>query len=202
VRYERKDAHYRRAKAEGFRARSAYKLAELDDRHRLLRRGDRVADLGAWPGGWLQVAAERVGPSGRVVGIDLAEIEPLGVPNVDIVGGDLCDPAAIDDVRRRLGGLARVVLSDAAPKLTGNRLVDDARASELVSGVVDAFSSLLEPGGAALIKVFMNADYQATLARIRAAFVAVKTTRPDASRRGSAELYVIATGFRGAGVCG
>jgi 23S rRNA (uridine2552-2'-O)-methyltransferase len=197
VKYERKDAHYRRAKAEGLRARSAYKLAELDDRHRLIRRGDRVVDLGAWPGGWLQVAAERVGPSGRVVGIDLAEIEPLSLPNVEVVTGDLCDPVAIAEVRGRLGGPARVVLSDAAPKLTGNRTVDDARAAELVAAVVDALPALLDAGGSALVKVFMNAGYQATLAAIRSAFAAVKTTRPEATRRGSAELYVVATGFRG-----
>lgn len=159
-------------------------------------------DLGAWPGGWLQVAVDRVGPKGRVVGIDVAKIEPLPVPNVDILQGNLGDRAVVAEARRCLGGRARVVLSDAAPKLTGNRTVDDARASELVSAVVDALPALLEPGGSALVKVFMNSEYQPTLARIRKVFAEVTTTRPDSSRRGSAELYVVATGFRTPDSCG
>src|SRR3990172_900761 len=117
--YRRKDAHYRRARAEGYRARSAYKLAELDRRYRLLAPGHFVVDLGAWPGGWLQVARGRVGERGRVVGLDLAAIEPLGAPNVTVVTGDVRDPAVVAAVRARLGRPADVVLSDLAPKLTG-----------------------------------------------------------------------------------
>lgn len=194
--YERKDAHYRRAKAEGFRARSAYKLAEIADRHRLLERGDRVVDLGAWPGGWAQVALDRIGPDGRLVALDLVPLDPFPGRAVDLVVGDVRDPATIAALRERLGGLADVVLSDVAPKLSGVRARDDARASELVRAVAAALPTLLRPGGRALVKVFMSADYQALLAEIRARFDAVRTTRADASRRGSAELYLVCLGHR------
>src|SRR5262245_50108444 len=117
--YERKDAQYRRARAAGYRARSAYKLAELDARSRRLRPGHAVAGLGAWPGGLLQVALERVGPSGMVVGADLVAVAPLPAPNVRLVTGDVHEPATVDAIRASLGRPADVVLSDLAPKLTG-----------------------------------------------------------------------------------
>src|SRR5689334_8527826 len=114
MRYRRKDSYYRRARAAGYRARSAYKLAELDDRYHLLRPGDRVIDLGAWPGGWLQIAVERVGPRGVVVGVDCVPIDPLPEPNVRLVTGDVCDPATVQAVATALGERADVVLSDLA----------------------------------------------------------------------------------------
>lgn len=195
--YERKDAHYRRAKAEGLRARSAYKLVELDDRHRLLRAGDRVVDLGAWPGGWLQVALDRVGPTGRVVGVDLVAIEPFAGRPIELIVGDVRDDTVLTDVVTRLGGPADVVLSDLAPKLTGIRDTDEAHAEELVAAVVRALPRLLKRGGRALIKIFMDSNHRRTVEAFRARFERVTTTRPDASRRGSAELYVVATQFRG-----
>lgn len=194
--YKRKDAHYRRAKAEGFRARSAYKLAEIDDRHRLFKAGHRVVDLGAWPGGWLQVALERVGPQGRVVAVDVVTIEPVGAPNAVLLVGDIRNPETVADIRSQIGGLADVVLSDVAPKLTGVRDTDEARCAELVGAVVEALPFLLKPTGRAVLKVFMDADYQATLTRLREVFRVVKTTRSEASRQGSAELYVIGDGLR------
>jgi len=199
VRYERKDAHYRKAKAHGLRARSAFKLAELDDRFRLLARGDRVVDVGAWPGGWMQVALERIGPAGRLVGVDVVPIDPLGATNLALVIGDIEDPTVLRAVVASLGGPADVVLSDAAPKLTGVRDVDAARCGSVVAAVLDALPGLLRPGGRLLIKVFMDPSYPSTVARVRASFADVKTTRPDASRRGSSELYVAAVGFRGSG---
>ena len=193
--YERKDAHYRRAKAAGYRARSAYKLIDLDDRHHLLRKGDRVIDLGAWPGGWCQVAAERVGPSGRVVGIDLVAIAPLPAKNVQLLLGDVRDTGVAATRTASAGGLADVVLSDLAPKLTGVRDVDEVRLTEAVSAVMAMLTSILKPGGRALLKLFMSSAYAQQLASLRRLFRTVKTTRSEASRRGSAELYVIAEGF-------
>ncbi len=195
--YERKDAHYKRAKAAGYRARSAYKLAELDDRFRLLRAGDRVVDLGTWPGAWVQVAAERVGPQGRVVGVDLARADPLPLPHVTFLVGDVRDPAVVTAVREALGGAASVLLSDLAPKLSGIRDADDARSTELAMAALDACRTLLRRDGRLLVKLFMNADYPQVIARMREAFRQVKTTRPEASRRGSSELYAIATGYTG-----
>jgi len=200
VRSPRKDARYHRAKAEGFRARSAYKLAELDDSHHVLRRGDLVVDLGAWPGGWLQVASTRIGPGGRLVGVDLAEIPSISAPNVSLLVGDVREPSTIVALRDALGGPARVVLSDLAPKLTGIRDRDDARCFELLTAVIDSLPTLLAAGGALLTKVFMTPDYRSLIERLRRDFEEVKTTRPDSTRKGSAELYAVCRGYRSA--CG
>ena len=194
--YERRDTHYRRAKAAGYRARSAYKLIELDDRFHIVRKGDRVVDLGAWPGGWLQVAAERAGPRGRVVGIDLAEVTSLGISTVTTIVGDVHDRTAILALKELLGGLAAVVLSDLAPKLTGVRDTDEARATDLASAVLDASRELLRSGGRLLMKLFMNSDFPSLMARLREDFERVTTTRPEATRRGSSEVYAIGVGYR------
>ena len=194
--YERKDVHYRRAKAAGYRARSAYKLIELDDRHRILHPGDLVADLGAWPGAWLQVAAERITPRGRVVGIDLVEVASLGLPHVSCLVGDVRDPAAISALVDRLGDRATVIISDLAPKLTGVRDTDDARTTELGAATLRVARRALRPAGRLVMKAFMNADFPLLIGRLRAEFEHVKTTKPEATRRGSSEVYAIATGYR------
>lgn len=194
--YQRKDAHYRRAKSEGRRARSAYKLAELDDRFRLLRRGDRVVDLGAWPGGWVQVALERIGEGGRVVAVDLVPLESFADRNVRLLVADVTDPGTAPAARELLGDAADVVLSDLSPKLSGVRDVDEARGVDLVRAVTDALPVLLRPSGRVLLKVFMGASYQDGLARLRATFETVRATKPAATRKGSAELYLVGTGYR------
>ena len=195
--YRRKDAFYRRARAAGYRARSAYKLAETDDRFRLLRRGDFVVDLGAWPGGWLQVILERVGAEGRVVGVDLTEIPPFGTPNVLLVTGDVRDPATAQSVLDLLGRRADVLLSDLSPKLTGVRAADEARFADLVGATLDLLPSLLRPGGRLLTKLFMSPDHERIVDRLRASFGDLKVTRAEATRQGSAELYAIAFDHRG-----
>jgi len=202
VSYRRRDAFYLRAKAAGYRARSAYKLAELDQRFRLLRPGDAVVDLGAWPGGWLQVALERVGAGGRVVGVDVTPVEPLPASNLELVAGDVRDPAVIAAVRRRLGTAANVVLCDLAPKLTGVGTTDEARCADLTDAVVRALPALLRPGGRLLIKVFMGPSHGPTVERLRTLFATVRAIRPQATRGGSAEMYVVAAGFQPTDVCG
>lgn len=195
--YRPKDSYHRRARAAGYRARSAYKLIELADRFRLLRRGDHVVDLGAWPGGWLQVAVERIGADGRAVGVDVVPIDPLPAANVDSMSGDVRDPAVLRAVRERLGRAADVVLSDLAPKLTGVAATDEARQSELGTAVLAALPDLLRPHGRLVMKVFMGPDQPALLARLQTLFDEVRTTRAEATRRGSAELYAVCTGYRG-----
>jgi len=195
--YRPKDSYHRRARAAGYRARSAYKLIELADRFRLLRRGDHVVDLGAWPGGWLQVAVERIGADGRAVGVDVVPIDPLPAANVDSMSGDVRDPAVVRAVRERLGRAADVVLSDLAPKLTGVAATDAARQSELGTAVLAALPDLLRPHGRLVMKVFMGPDQPALLARLQTLFDEVRTTRAEATRRGSAELYAVCTGYRG-----
>jgi len=194
--YERKDAFYKKAKREGYRARSAYKLIELNREFRLLRAAMRVVDLGAWPGGWVQVAAELVGRTGKVVGIDLVALEPLSFPQVKLLQGDVTDPAQQERILAALGGPADVVLSDMAPKLSGIREVDETRAVALCRAALHCAQTLLRPGGALLLKVFMGAEHKALLLELRSLFPLVKTSKPESSRKGSTEVYVVATDFK------
>ena len=190
--YERKDAAYRRAKQEGYRSRAAYKLEELDRRFKLLARGARVVDLGCWPGGWLQVAARRVGPTGRVVGVDVKSADPVAADHVAIVTGDLRDDAIVERVRTELGGAADVVLSDLAPKLSGIRHTDAVRHADLVRLAIARAGEWLAPDGALLLKLFMDAEYEGLIGELRARFGAVRSCKPEATRRGSSELYTVA----------
>jgi 23S rRNA (uridine2552-2'-O)-methyltransferase len=195
--YDRKDHFHQRAKREGFRSRAAYKLLEIQQSQRLLRPGQRVLDLGCWPGGWLQVAAQAVGPSGRVVGVDLAEIDPpLNYENVFALSGDLTQPTVIKRLIELLGGRAEVLLCDAAPKLTGIRDTDHAREGELLEAVEALLGQLLAPGGALLIKILDGPDAAAVDRRLRKRFDRAKTVKPKASRRGSSERYLFGKGYQ------
>jgi 23S rRNA (uridine2552-2'-O)-methyltransferase len=196
--YERKDAFHQRAKREGFRSRAAYKLDELQREHRLIRAGDRVVDLGCWPGGWMQVAAELVGSSGRVVGIDLAELDPLPFENSVALCGDLAEPAAAQRLLDALGRPADVLLSDAAPKLTGIRATDRAREEALLEAIEALVPQLLRPGGSLVAKLLEAPESQAFANRVRARFDSARITKSQATRKGSSEKYLIARSFRGA----
>ena len=192
--YTRKDAFYKKARQEGYRSRAAYKLLELNRAWRFLRAGNRVIDLGSWPGGWVQVAAQAVGPSGRVLGIDLVKLEPLPLANVTLAQGDAADPAQRQTLLAGLGRPADVVLSDMAPKLSGVREADDAHVSVLCQTALTCCGPLLKPGGSLFLKTFMSAEYKPFVAALRTAFRTVKTSRPAATRKGSAEVYVLASG--------
>jgi 23S rRNA (uridine2552-2'-O)-methyltransferase len=197
VSYERKDAYYQRAKREGYRSRAAYKLEEIQRRARVLRAGQAVVDLGAWPGGWLQVAGAIVGARGVVVGVDVAEIAPLPLASVKLVHGDVGDPAIVAAIRELLGRPADVVLSDLAPKLSGIAPRDAARAEELAARALAAVDALLRPGGALVMKTFDGAGAEAVRAGVRARFASVRTIGLEATRKGSSERYLVATGFKG-----
>ncbi len=194
--YDRKDSYYNRAKSAGYRSRAAFKLQELARRYRLLRKGSRVVDLGAWPGGWLQMSADLVGPGGRVVGVDLQPIDPLPQSWVSCIEGDAADPAVCDEILRRTGGAVDVVLSDMAPKLTGVRARDEVRAAELAEATLGLARRVLGAGGHLVMKTFMSAETNALLTELRRHFRTVKLSRPEASRKGSAETYVVALDFR------
>jgi len=194
--YQRKDAFYARAKDAGYRSRAAYKLLELARRYRLIERGQHVVDLGAWPGGWLQVAAQLTGPEGVVVGVDLQPIDQLGPP-VATVAGDARDPAVQERIRARCGGRVDVVLSDMAPKLSGVRDRDTAQAIELAESALAIAERLLAPGGRLLLKLFTAPETDAVVAAARRRFKTARLTRPDATRRGSAEIYLVCLGFLG-----
>jgi 23S rRNA (uridine2552-2'-O)-methyltransferase len=192
------DPYVARAKREGYRSRAAYKLLEIDEKHRLLKPGGRVVDLGAAPGGWSQVAAEKVGSRegrGRVVGIDLLPIEPL--PGAEFVILDFLDPDAPERLTALVGGPADLVLSDMAANATGHKKTDHLRIVGLAEAAAAFARSVLAPGGAFLAKVLQGGTEGTLLADLKRDFATVRHVKPAASRSDSAELYVLATGFRG-----
>jgi 23S rRNA (uridine2552-2'-O)-methyltransferase len=192
------DPYVTRAKSEGLRSRAAFKLIEIDDKYCLLRRGGRVVDLGAAPGGWSQVVAKRVGVAegqGRVVAIDLLEMEPIA--GVQFAQIDFLDARAPDEIKSRLGGPADVVLSDMAANATGHRKTDHLKIMALADAAAEFAREVLAPGGAFLCKVLQGGTETALLAALKRDFSTVKHVKPAASRADSAELYLLATGFRG-----
>jgi 23S rRNA (uridine2552-2'-O)-methyltransferase len=192
------DPYVGRAKADGLRSRAAYKLVEIDDKHRLLKGGTRVVDLGAAPGGWSQIAGKRVGAPerrGRVVAIDILEMTPIA--GVDFVQLDFLDPSAPSQIKALLGGPADVVLSDMAANSTGHRRTDHIRIMALAEAAAEFAREVLEPGGTFLCKVLQGGTEATLLAALKRDFATVKHVKPAASRADSAELYLLATGFRG-----
>ena len=188
------DPYVARAKREGYRSRATFKLVEIDDKHRILKPGARVVDLGAAPGGWSQVAAKRVGAQGRVVAIDVLEMDEIA--GVDFVQIDFLDPAAPGKLKAMLGGEADAVLSDMATNSTGHRQTDHLKIMALVEAAAEFAGEVLKPGGAFLAKVIQGGTEAALLAALKRDFSSVKHVKPAASRSDSAELYVLATGFR------
>jgi 23S rRNA (uridine2552-2'-O)-methyltransferase len=189
------DPYVARAKREGYRSRAAFKLAEIDDKHHLLRPGARVVDLGAAPGGWSQVAGKRVGQGGRVVAIDILDMGP--VAGVEFAKVDFLDADAPDKLKTMLGGPADVVLSDMAANATGHRPTDHLKIMALVEAAAEFAREVLSPGGSFLAKVIQGGTEGTLLAALKRDFATVKHVKPAASRSDSAELYVLATGFRG-----
>jgi len=190
------DPYVARAKREGYRSRAAFKLAEIDDRHHLLKPGGRVVDLGAAPGGWSQVAQKRIGPRGRVVAIDILAMDAIA--GVEIAELDFLDPDAPGRLKAMLGGPADAVLSDMAANATGHRPTDHLKVMALVEAAAEFAREVLKPGGSFLAKVIQGGTEGALLAALKRDFASVKHVKPAASRSDSAELYVLATGFRGA----
>jgi len=191
------DPYVARAKREGFRSRAAFKLAEMDDKARFLKKGARVIDLGAAPGGWSQIAAKRVGApeEGRVVAIDVLPMEP--VAGVDFVQLDFLDHTAPEKLKAMLGGAADVVLSDMAANATGHARTDHLKIMALVETAADFAGEVLAPGGTFLAKVLQGGTEASLLAALKRDYKSVKHIKPPASRADSAELYLLATGFRG-----
>ena len=193
------DPYVAQAKRDGFRSRAAYKLQEMDDKHRFLKRGQVVVDLGAAPGGWSQIAAKRVGSlegKGKVIGIDLLDMPEL--PGVTFAQMDFLDDKAPDKLRAMIGGGADVVMSDMAANTTGHRKTDQLRIIGLVESAAAFACEILNPGGTFLAKVFQGGADADLLAQLRRDFTTVKHVKPAASRQDSSERYVMATGFRGA----
>lgn len=194
------DPYVEEAKRLGYRSRAAFKLSEIDDKQHILKPGLTVVDLGAAPGGFSQVAAERVratGGKGRVIAADLVEIEPI--PGVEVLTLDVSDAGAGDCLKAALGGaLADVVLSDMAAHATGHKQTDHLRVMALAEAALDFAEEVLAPGGTFLAKVLQGGAGQELVARLKQGFAKVQHVKPKASRADSAEVYVLARGFRGA----
>jgi 23S rRNA (uridine2552-2'-O)-methyltransferase len=197
------DPYVARAKREGLRGRAAFKLIEIDDKHHLIKKGARVVDLGAAPGGWSQVAAMRIGAAegrggkvgGKIVGIDLLDMAPMA--GVEFIRLDFLDPRAPDQLKKMLGGPADIVLSDMAANATGHRKTDHLKIMALAEAAAEFAREVLSPGGAFLCKVLQGGTEATLLAGLKQDFASVKHVKPAASRSDSSELYLLATGFRG-----
>ncbi len=186
-----RDDYYNRAKQQGYRSRAAYKLKQLDETAHLVSAGDTVVDLGAAPGGWLQVAQELAGEEGSVVGVDLQRIKPID--GVETIRGDMTESETRQEVLD-LVGTADVVLSDMAPNMTGEYSLDHARSVYLARQAFETGLELLESGGDLVMKVFDGPDVQDLKADVEAEFEYVREVRPEASRKESSELYLVAKG--------
>jgi 23S rRNA (uridine2552-2'-O)-methyltransferase len=193
------DPYVARAKREGFRSRAAYKLAGIDDKYRVLKPGARVVDLGAAPGGWSEVAARRVGAGGRVIALDILDMKPI--VGVEFVKLDFLDDAAPERLKAMIGGKADVVLSDMAANATGHRKTDHLRIMALAEAAAQFAREVLAEGGTFVCKVLQGGTEAALLAALKREFESVKHVKPPASRSDSAELYLLARGFRSAQSC-
>ena len=194
--YKVRDTYYKKAKQEGYRSRAAYKLLELQERFRIFKTGQLVVDLGAAPGGWIQVAAKLVGPSGKVIGLDLQPIAPFHQKNIIVMQGDITAPATEQRIMEYLGRPTDIVISDLAPKLTGIRDTDEARSLELNRTALEFAKRLLRPGGSLIIKSFVSEELRIFSTELDKQFDSVQRTRPEASRKGSSEIYFFAEDYQ------
>jgi 23S rRNA (uridine2552-2'-O)-methyltransferase len=193
--YDPKDFYFRQAKKAGLRARSAFKIDEILKRHRLLGKGHAVLDLGAAPGGFLQILADAVGEKGVAIGVDLEPVRNLGKPWVRTAVVDLLAPDALERIRALHPGRFHLVTSDMAPKTIGVKITDEARSLELVRTALRIAGATLERGGAFVAKVFMGGDFPALKKELAAHFAEVHVVRPQATRDSSYEVYVLGKGF-------
>ena len=194
------DPYVKAAKEAGLRSRAAFKITGLDERFHLFRAGQRIVDLGAAPGGWTQVAVARTGDRGKVVALDILPMDP--VPGATVLQGDFDDASAEQAVLDALAGPADLVLSDMAPNTTGHTATDHLRILALVELAADFAGKVLTPGGAFVAKVFQGGLERDLLARLKRDFAEVRHAKPPASRKDSAESFVVAQGFRGGGFRG
>nr|WP_194443649.1 RlmE family RNA methyltransferase [Pseudoroseomonas aerophila] len=194
------DPYVRAAKAAGWRSRAAFKILELDEKYKLFHPGQRVVDLGAAPGGWTQVAVQRVGDAGRVVALDLLPMDVI--PGAILLEGDFQEDAVEQAVLAAMDGPADLVLSDMAPNTTGHNATDHLRILGLIELALHFAAKVLTPGGAFVAKAFQGGTEKDLLNMMKRDFASVKHAKPPASRKGSAEMYVVAQGFRGEGFRG
>lgn len=188
------DPYVKQARSQGYRARAAFKLLELDERERLLRPGQRVVDLGAAPGSWSQVAQQRVGPQGRVVALDILPMEPL--PGVDFIEGDFREAEVLRQLETLVGGQVDLVMSDMAPNISGIAASDQARSMDLAELALEFAVEWLQPDGRFVVKLFQGEGFDDYIREARQTFKAVRLRKPAASRKESREVYMVADSRR------
>lgn len=189
---KKKEHYYKMAKKEKYRSRASYKLLQLNKKFRIIKARDYVVDLGAAPGGWSQVALEIVGEEGKVVAVDLQRIIPFEEDNFVQITGDFTKKDVIDKIESELGLSADVILSDAAPKLTGIKDIDQLKSIDIAENVLKISDSILKIGGNMVVKVFQGEGFEEYLKKVKKEFKIVKTTKPPSSKKGSMEMYLIA----------
>jgi 23S rRNA (uridine2552-2'-O)-methyltransferase len=195
--HERKNEHYyQKAKQEGYRSRASYKLKQLNEEYHFLKNAKKILDLGAAPGGWLQVASEELNGEGLVLGVDLKEIEPLDSDNVETIQGDATDPEVQREILNRFDGKADLILSDMAPNVSGIWEIDDLRQIHLTRIALAIADKLLRIDGWMVVKVFMGPEHESFIQDMRNMFEKVFIVKPKASRKSSAEIYIVAKNLK------
>ncbi|MCF0226424.1 MAG: RlmE family RNA methyltransferase [Methanobrevibacter sp.] len=195
--YERKrDPYYKKAKDENYRSRASYKLKQLDKKFKIMKEGNTVVDLGAAPGGWSQVALEKVGEEGIVVGVDLNRIKPFKEENFHGIKGDFTTDEIQNQIMEIIGGKTKVLISDASPQLCGIKNLDQLRSIDLINVVIEIADNILEDKGNLVMKVFQGPEYKSMLTDLKKKFRQVKTTKPPSSRKKSSEMYVVGLGYK------
>ena len=189
---KKKEHYYKMAKKEKYRSRASYKLIQLNKKFRIIKSRDYVVDLGAAPGGWSQVALDIVGDDGKVIAVDLQRIKPFEQDNFIQITGDFTENETVQKIEETLGWNADVILSDAAPKLTGIKDIDQFKSIEIVENALKIADSILKIDGNLIVKVFQGEGFEDLLKKVKKKFKTVKTTKPPSSKKGSMEMYVIA----------
>ncbi|AXV40717.1 RlmE family RNA methyltransferase [Methanobacterium sp. BAmetb5] len=195
----KKEEYYKKAKKQDYRSRASFKLLQLNRKYKIIKNGDSVVDLGAAPGGWSQVALELVGEDGLVVAVDLNWIKPFPEENFWSIKGDFTAEETLEEIRRTVQGKAQVVISDAAPKLSGIKDLDQLRSIDLAQTALQICDDVLKYKGNMVMKVFQGEGYPELLKEVKRKFQTVRTTKPPSSRKKSGEMYVVARGFQRAG---
>jgi len=193
---KKKDPYYKRAKGENYRSRASYKLMQINKKYKIIKKGTKVLDLGAAPGGWSQVAIEKVENEGTVVGVDLRKIKPFPEENYFFIRGDFTDEDIQEEIIEKLDGKANAIISDASPSLSGIKNVDHLRSVDLAESVTELAFKTLAKNGNLLIKVFQGEEFKNLTDKLRKKFKVLKTTKPSSSRKKSSEMYVIGLKYR------
>ena len=189
-----REHYYKMAKKENYRSRASYKLLQLNKKYKVIKNRDYVIDLGAAPGGWSQVALDIVGDKGKVIAIDLNRIKPFEVDNFVQITGDFTENEIINKIEDEIVHDVDVILSDAAPKLTGIKDIDQIKSMDIAINALEIADSMLKLGGYMIIKAFQGEGFEDYLKKVKKRFKIVKTTKPPSSKKGSMEMYIIAKG--------